>query len=306
MRAGLLIGILLSFAVIHYYEVYKRRQWAGKLQDIAKEISEGNLNRRFVVREREPYADSAYAVNEIIEECQKYLIRMEQMERAEKQLLTGLSHDIKTPLTSLTGYLELMSRSDGENIEQKEYLNISCRKAYELSGYINNLFEWFRLNLKEEEMNLEFTDLNELTREAIINWFPMWEKSHLDYDISISEEEYTAYVDKSAYSRIVNNLIQNVARHSHATRIEIRTIEEQEQIRIEIQDNGVGIPEDKISLIFERLYQCDEYNNNDKGAGLGLAIVKELVENMKGEILVESRQRSGTKFILVFPRRNQG
>ena len=137
-----------------------------------------------------------------------------------------------------------------------------------------------------------------MTREIIISWLPQFEKKHLRLELSIPDMTYYVKLDKGAYSRILNNLIQNIMMHSNASLLSIGITKNNNEINLTIFDNGKGIAPDKVALIFNRLYQGHEYMNNDNGSGLGLAIVKELVENLNGQISVQSKLQEGTSFFI--------
>ena len=119
-------------------------------------------------------------------------------------------------------------------------------------------------------------------------------------DIDIPEQPVRVRLDTDSYMRIINNLIQNVIAHSHADKIKIALSKQENNMRLLLADNGVGIEKEDLKHIFERLYKCDK-GRSEKGSGLGLSIVHQLVEKMGGSITVESLPGKGTEFMLLFP-----
>jgi signal transduction histidine kinase len=162
------------------------------------------------------------------------------------------------------------------------------------------LFEWFKLNSNEHPLSIQTCEMAELTRNLLKDWIPIFEEKQLDYDINIPECPIIVKVDLDGYSRIVNNLIQNVITHSNASRVEISVSNKSNQVELCVVDNGTGIPREDLDHIFERLYKCDK-GRSQKGSGLGLNIVQQLVKKMNGEISVNSKPNKYTSFVVSFP-----
>ena len=215
--------------------------------------------------------------------------------------MTSISHDVKTPLASLIGYLEAIECKIVAGEEKDEYVHVAFEKAHYLKHFVENLFEWVKLDSGEQIFRFEILDLNELSRNIIVDWISVLENSNFDYEFDIPETEYLMRIDASAYSRILNNLLQNVLIHSKGSKIKFRVFEDDLQAKIAITDNGKGISHDHLPHIFERMYQCDQ-SRSVGGNGLGLSIVKELVAAHKGKITVDSTPNRGTTFTLLFPR----
>lgn len=214
--------------------------------------------------------------------------------------MTSLSHDVRTPLTTLIGYLDAAHKGIVTGKDKDEYVEIARRKAHDLKEYIDVLFDWFKLNSDEFVLSIDPVEAAELTRNILIDWIPIFEDKKIDYSIDIPEQPFGVRLDPDAYMRILNNLVQNVIVHSHADKINISLSKQDRNMRILVTDNGVGIEKDDLKHIFERLYKCDK-GRSEKGSGLGLSIVHQLVEKMNGTITAESTPGNGTTFTLDFP-----
>jgi len=232
---------------------------------------------------------------------QTQLIRQKQSEQAYKRLMTSISHDVKTPLASLVGYLEAIECKIVAGAEKDEYVHVAFEKAHYLKHFVENLFEWVKLDSGEQIFHFEISDLNELSRNIIVDWISVLENSNFDYAFDIPETEYLMRIDTNAYSRILNNLLQNVLIHSKGSKIIFHVFEDDLQAKITITDNGKGISPDHLPHIFERMYQCDQ-SRSAGGNGLGLSIVKELVAAHKGTITVDSTPNRETTFTLLLPK----
>ena len=299
----LLIAFLFSLLIIAYLVLKLRRVWEqlALIQDALADLKTGNLNRRVLARENDMTKQICYDINEIALENQARLIQQKQAEQSYKRLMTSLSHDVKTPLASLVGYLEAIEHGLVVGEEKEEYIHVASDKAYRLKDFVISLFEWVKLDAREQIFHFELVDLNEMTRNIIADWVSTFENNSLKYEIEIPETEYFIRIDPNAYTRILNNLLQNIMVHSKATQILLNIIESNQQAIITLTDNGRGILPEKIPHIFERMYQCDD-SRSSKGNGLGLSIAKELVNAHKGTINVASTPNFETTFTITLPK----
>ncbi|HGT0126850.1 HAMP domain-containing sensor histidine kinase [Clostridioides difficile] len=303
MNIYLLIALVLALVIIFglIYKLYHINKQISFIKDVLVDIKAGNLNRRILVQENDTTKQICYDINQIAINSQSQLIHQKQSEQAYKRLMTSLSHDVKTPLASLVGYLEAVENQIVTGKEKDEYIHVAYEKAHHLKHFVENLFEWVKLDSGEQVFHFEILDLNELSRNIIADWILILENSHFEYDIDIPEEEYQVRIDINAYTRIINNLLQNIIVHSDGNKMMFRVLEDQQRIKVIIRDNGKGIASDKLPHIFERLYQCDN-SRSAKGNGLGLAITRELVNAHKGTITANSTLNHGTEFIISFPK----
>lgn len=303
INAYLLFSLLLSLLVILYLaaKLHRVREQLALIKDALADIKAGNLNRRVLARENDMTKQICYDINEIALANQARFIQQKQADQSYKRLMTSLSHDVKTPLASLVGYLEAIENGMVVGEEKEEYLRVISDKAHRLKEFVISLFEWVKLDAKEQVFHFELSDLNELTRSIIADWVPTLENSRLEYEIEISENEWSARIDANAFTRILNNLFQNIMVHSAATYIKLSVKEDTQRAIISLTDNGKGISTEDLPHIFERMYQCD-HSRSANGNGLGLSITKELVNAHKGTISAASSPGLGTTFTIVLPK----
>ncbi|WP_457945461.1 sensor histidine kinase [Caproiciproducens sp. LBM24188] len=288
-------------AVFIFYSMIRRvKRQIAEFTDALADIKNGNGNRRILSDTNELAAPLAYEINEIVVSYENKLSVFRQTEETNRQLMTSLSHDVRTPLTTLIGYLDAAHKGIVTGKDRDDYIETARRKAYDLKEYIDVLFDWFKLNSNEFAMEIHTVEAAELTRNILIDWIPIFEDKQLDYNIDIPEQPFRVKLDTDGYMRIVNNLIQNVIAHSHADKIEISLSRQGKTMKLRLEDNGVGIEKEDLKHIFERLYKCDK-GRSEKGSGLGLSIVRQLVEKMDGSIEVKSTPGKGTEFDLLFP-----
>ena len=294
LTALLVIGCLLA-------RLHRVRGQLSLIRDALTDIKNGNLNRRVLVRESDLTKQICYDINEIAMSSQSRLIQQKQSEQAYKRLMTSLSHDVKTPLASLVGYLEAVESKMVTGAEQEEYIRVATEKAYHLKDFVTALFEWVKLDAREQIFHFELCDLNEVSRDIMADWVPLLESHSLAYEIEIPETEYMTRLDPTAYTRILNNLLQNILMHSAASQVSINVTETKQQAKIMVSDNGKGISASDLPHIFERMYQCD-LSRSARGNGLGLSIAKELVSVHKGTITADSVPGAGTTFTITIPK----
>ena len=305
MNVNLLLLIAFSFTLLFIlFLISKLRRVQGQLsiiEEALEDIKSGNLNRRMLAKKSDMTRKICYGINDIAMNSQTQLIKQKQSEQAYKRLMTSISHDVKTPLASLVGYLEAIECKIVAGEEKDEYVHVAFEKAHYLKHFVENLFEWVKLDSGEQIFHFEVLDLNELSRNIIVDWISVLENSNFDYVFDIPETEYLMRIDANTYSRILNNLLQNALIHSKGSKISFHIFENDLQVKITMTDNGKGISPDHLPHIFERMYQCDQ-SRSAGGNGLGLSIVKELVTAHKGKITVDSTPNKGSTFTLLFPK----
>ena len=293
--ASAVLAVLTSF-----FRIRRVKKQIAEMAGALNDVKNGNGNRRILSAANELTAPIAYEINEIVVSYENRLSVVRQAEETNRQLMTSLSHDVRTPLTTLLGYLDAAHKGIVAGKEREDYIETARRKAHELKEYIDVLFDWFKLNSNEFALEPESVEAAELTRNILIDWIPVFEDWQLDYSIDIPEQPVRVRLDTDGYMRILNNIIQNVIAHSHADRIEISLSKQGGNMKLLLADNGVGIEKEDLKHIFERLYKCDK-GRSEKGSGLGLSIVHQLAEKMGGSITAESQPGKGTAFTLIFP-----
>ena len=292
------LAVLTSLVLIR-----RVKKQIAEMTDALCDVKNGNGNRRILSATNELTAPLAYEINEIVVSYESRLSAVRQTEETNRQLMTSLSHDVRTPLTTLLGYLDAAHKGLVTGKDRDDYIETARRKAHDLKEYIDVLFDWFKLNSDEFALEIQSVEAVELTRNILIDWIPIFEDKQVDYDIDSPEQPVRVRLDTDSYMRIINNLIQNVIAHSHANKIKIVLSKTENNMELLLADNGVGIEKEDLKHIFERLYKCDK-GRSEKGSGLGLSIVHQLVKKMGGSITVESVPGKGTKFDLLLPLDN--
>lgn len=217
-------------------------------------------------------------------------------EQRKNELVMYLAHDIRTPLTSVIGYLSLLEEVPDMPTEQKaKYVHITLEKAYRLEKMINEFFEITRYNLQHIEISKEPIDLYYMMVQLLDELSPVL-SSHGNTTVLEADENLTVYGDPDKLARVFNNVLKNAAAYSYPnTEILISAEEKVDSVIIIFQNKGRTIPKEKLSSLFEKFYRLDESRaSNTGGSGLGLAIAKEIVHLHGGTITAESENETIT------------
>ena len=218
-----LISVMTAAAsvLICVFVIRRVKVRLNEMLDALADIKAGNGSRRILSTTDELTAPIAYEINDIVSSYEKKLAAFRRTQGTNRQLMTSLSHDVRTPLTTLIGYLDAAHRGLVSGREKDDSIETARRKAYDLKEYIDALFDWFKLNSDEFILTMDTVEAAELTRNILIDWIPVLEEKRIDYRIHIPEQPFRVRLDPDAYLRILNNLIQNVIVHSHADRMEL-------------------------------------------------------------------------------------
>jgi signal transduction histidine kinase len=292
--------ILLLVIIFQLFYVSSIKKQLEDITAIVDDMAKGNLDRRIVIAENSIAADLSYKINEVVINAKTKIVELKQAEKAYRQLVTSLSHDIRTPLASLTGYLEAIELGLVKECDIDHYLRTSLTKALDLQYFIDTLFEWLKLESGERLYHLDEVEIYEYIRTLVADWIPRLEKAGIDYVISIPEQRLVLKTDKTAWQRIFDNLMQNILNHSSASSLFIEVYQNDTKLYAIVRDDGRGIQESDLPRIFERLYKVNAARGV-KGNGLGLAIVKELIKGIGGNITVDSKLNAGTAFFITLP-----
>ena len=223
-------------------------------------------------------------------------------EQKKDELIVYLAHDIKTPLTSMIGYLSLLSEiKDMPQEQRNRYIDIALDKSYRLEYLINELFDVARFNSEKIVLEKEEINLNLMLEQIADDFYPTLKEMNKKINFT-SDEKTILYADPDKLSIVFNNLIKNAVNYSKEnTDIDISIINKENQVTVNITNKGKQIPKEKLDKIFEKFYRLDSSRTSKTGgSGLGLAIAKEIVELHGGKIYAESDMKE-TTFSVILP-----
>ena len=250
-------------------------------------------------------SETASYMNQIKTGLRESRMQAKEAEQRKNDLVVYLAHDLKTPLTSVLGYLSILEESPDLPLEQQNrFLGIAHRKAERLEELINEFFEITRFNLSNVELEKRQIHLSRLLRQTIFEFRPMLEEKHLTCSLE-ETEEIVLYCDLDKIQRVVDNLLRNACFYAYEdTEIVLRTMRTSpERVCFTCSNHGPTIPAEKLNRIFEQFYRLDNARaSSTGGAGLGLAIAKQIVQLHGGDIRAESEDEL-TTFTVELPLR---
>lgn len=303
--AGMVLAAVWAasiMAVVIVSRIQTERKTAKNIGRMLRQYFTQEENTKIFPRKYEDVADYAATLKDQINHNEEMLVA----ESARKNdLIAYLAHDLKTPLTSVIGYISLLKEAPDMPVEQRaKYTNIALEKAMRLESLINEFFDITRYNLHEIMLEEETFDLGYMLMQMADEFYPVLEQHGKSITIH-SEEDLPITADSAKLARVFNNILKNAVAYSYDnTEIEIHAQMQSNTIRVSISNFGKTIPKQKLDMIFEKFYRLDDARStNTGGAGLGLAIAKEIVVAHGGTISVTS-EKQVTTFTVELPVHN--
>lgn len=243
-------------------------------------------------------------MNAIMEEFQQIYDKKEYLEESRKKMIANISHDLRTPLTSVLGYLEAVKKDENLSLEEKrKYLGIAYSKAKKLYSLLEDFFQMAKLDAGDIAIKKEKVNLTDTVKEAIASFYQEFVNRGIEPSIELPKEDLFVFADVKAVDRILSNLLNNSFRYGADGKvIGIKIRKEKLNAWVEVWNMGRNIPKEDIPYVFDRLYTAEASRNEEiKGSGLGLAIVKSFVEKLNGEVSVSSDENKRTTFSFSLP-----
>lgn len=301
---GAVMAIAWAASIVITFVLVRRSTQRQTAQELEQ------LMRRYFVKEDkkifpshyENMADYTVLLKEQFQNSEERL-RAESVRKNE--LVAYLAHDLKTPLTSVIGYISLLKEAPDMPVEQRaKYTGIALEKALRLESLINEFFDITRYNLQEIVLEEETFDLGFLLMQMADEFYPVLEQHRKSISIH-ADEDLPVAADSAKLARVFNNILKNAVAYSYDnTEIEIYAEKRENTIHVSISNFGKTIPKQKLDRIFEKFYRLDDARStNTGGAGLGLAIAKEIVVAHGGTISVTSEKQI-TTFTVELPAQN--
>ena len=226
-----------------------------------------------------------FEINRYLENTQANKLKYIKREEEIRKEIENISHDLRTPLTSIRGYLELINDETISEKEKKDYISIIQKRSKVLQNLIQDFYDLSRIENNDYNLNIEIVDINRELREQILLFYNDFEKKSIHVDINLDKNPVLVKLDEGAIKRVFNNLIQNSIKYSKSSFC-MSLIRNYNEVIIEFRNDVEDISKDELSLLFNRFYMKDKSRSSDS-SGLGLTISKFLVESMNGEIDVE-------------------
>ncbi|MFF2480468.1 sensor histidine kinase [Paenibacillus sp. NPDC058071] len=298
------IGILL-FVVYFCIFQWRYYRYAGQMSRSIHHISEGHFNETIAVQAQHPLGHIARDTNMLIDKLKNSLEDERRAEQTKNELITNVSHDLRTPLTSVLGYLGLIVQDRyRDEVELRHYVQIAYEKSQRLHVLIQDLFEYTRMRHDAIPLKMVQFSLNEMLGQLLVQFHPQLEQSQMEASFTSKEKDLAVTGDPAKLVRVFENLLSNAITYGHeGRRVDIRLWRERDAAVVEIVNYGEPISAVDLPYLFDRFYRIDKSRTAEKtsgGSGLGLAIAKSIVERHRGTIIAASDSQS-TSFTVRLP-----
>ena len=293
----LILGILLfSVTFMILQEPYIR--YISRISEAVQNISEGDLNTVIDVIGDDEFSSMAANLNHMAADIKKLMEKERESERTKNELITNVAHDLRTPLTSIIGYLELLAGKQQVPADmQHKYIEIAYGKSRRLQKLIEDLFGFTKLNCGKIAMHVGQIDIVKLLGQLVEEAYPNFVEKGLSYDLQSNVPAKIINADGNLLARLFDNLIGNAIKYgADGKRVLVKIHAEGETVTVSVTNYGYVIPADELPLIFNKFYRVEQSRSSSTGGtGLGLAIAKEIVDMHGGTISVAS-DLNGTVF----------
>ena len=292
-----LLGIgVFTFTFLALQE--RSLRYIGKISAAIRNISEGDLNTTVEVAGDDEFTAMAVNLNKMVEDIRRLMDKEREAERTKNELITNVAHDLRTPLTSIIGYLELLSgQVEIPATMQKKYIEIAYAKSKRLEKLIEDLFGFTKMNYGKVSMHVSRVDLVKLLGQLLEEFYPSFADKNLSYELQSNVPAKVITADGNLLARLFDNLINNAIKYgADGKRVLVKLHAAESVVTISVTNYGYVIPPDELPMIFNKFYRVEQSRStNTGGTGLGLAIAKNIVDMHGGTIQVES-DLNGTVF----------
>lgn len=295
----LFAGMLLTLLLLNYFQYGVLYERIRALTLASKKVIEGEYDTVVNENEEGDFSKLVLAFNEMRKTIKSNISELQKEKNFLINILSDISHQLKTPLASLIVYNDIMMNKELSREQQKTFLSNTHNQLFRMQSLVYNILKLAKLDAKALKIEKEDESLNDTIQEAIDALENKAGEAMVQISLSYSEEVIFKH-DKLWLQEALINIIKNAIEHSYRQgRINIELIENPIYIRIIIEDNGTGIGEDDLPNIFKRFYKASNSRKNDS-VGIGLALSKSIIEAHSGIIEVQSKLNKGTKFIITF------
>ncbi|CAM3122688.1 HAMP domain-containing histidine kinase [Paenibacillus taichungensis] len=265
-----------------------------KLTKATKRIAAGDFNVKLNIKQTGELGTLARSFEEMIHDLQ-------QLEQMRREFVTNVSHEVQSPLTSISGYAQALKQVNLSEQERSRYLEIIIAEAKRMSKMSDNLLKLSMLESQSQQPRLSTLSLDEQIRRVIVTLQPQWSARNIHFELDLQAVKVLA--DHDQLNQVWTNILSNGIKFSKdGGVIHVSTKQDIKIVTIRISDTGIGIPLEDQKRIFERFFKSDRsHSRKYDGSGMGLAIVKQIVSLHQGDIRVESEPGQGTTFIVTLP-----
>mgnify|MGYP006427780969 CR=1 FL=1 len=301
---GMVLALILAIAG-SWLAAYQVTTPLKEISDTAKRVADGRLSGKIRINSRAAeFQDLADSLNRASDAFREKINELERLTKLQSEFIGNVSHEVRNPIFSISGYLEALGTPRLTDDMRKRYAEKALTNLERLQNLFNDLIDIARLEYREDLIKRSVFDLKDLVNEVVEMLRPKAHEKGLDLQVDIPR--FAAEADRSRVRQVLVNLIDNAIAYTDEGTVRCRVHRRLDKVRIEVVDTGKGIDEEHLERIFERFYRVDTDRSRDSGGtGLGLSIVKQILQAHGEQIHVESTKGRGTRFWFELPYAEQ-
>jgi signal transduction histidine kinase len=295
-----ILTIIIAIVMFIAYFLMLTKKFINYIREISEginQISQGNLSNRINIRNEDEFAYLADKLNQMAGDIKEIMENERKIEYSKNELITSVAHDLRTPLTSIIGYLDLVSSKELGRDTQMKYISIAYNKSKRLEKLIEDLFTYTKFNFGEVKADYSEVDMVKLLNQLVDEFYPSFTENQLQYEFIADSAAAVIKADGNLLARAFANLISNAIKYGKdGKNILINLNKNENGIVIKVTNYGVIIPIEDLERIFQRFYRVETSRSSETGgSGLGLAIAQSIIE-MHGGIIYADSNPEGTVF----------
>lgn len=289
---------LISSGIVTYYMSYRVIHPFVEMNHAVQCYSRGDFSTRIPVDGKDEAAQLGRSLNEMAEQ-------LRGLEDTRRSFVANVSHELRSPLTSMKGFLEAMQDGTIPQEDYPQYIDIVLNETRRMVTLVNDLLDLARIESGTIKLNFEVFDINELIRRTLLTFEARLNENEMEMEVRFAQEQCSVFADPAQIGQVLRNLIDNAIKYSPKGKtLQISTYSMRKTVYVTVRDNGIGIPQEDVPHVFDRFYKVEKAHTPapQMGSGLGLSIVKRIIEQHGQSITVRSARGRGTQFTFTLER----
>ncbi|MDO5520309.1 MAG: HAMP domain-containing sensor histidine kinase [bacterium] len=285
----LMLGIFITVFIVL---VNRKVKYIKYISSEVKKIEKSGFGQVMEVRGKDELSELSEGINTMSVKLKEKVDQEKQIEKAKNELITNVSHDLRTPLTSIIGYVSLLKQNEFKDKEKfEEYISVIERRLHGLNLMINELFEYTKLNASEIKLNITTIDIIAVLQHLVYEYTIIYEKNGLQLEAQLDLDHCLIEADLEKIVRVFQNLLDNAKKYAvEASVIKLHAYKNEGALAITLMNKTKELRAEEIDTIFERFYKGDMARTETNSSGLGLSIVKRIVELHQGDITATMKE----------------
>lgn len=291
-----LFAIIVSCIVIYYLSQRIIIRPLAKINYVADKISKGEVDKRVNINSNDEIGALAKSFNSMADS-------LEEVEKNRRELISNVSHEIRSPITSIKGFIGGILDGVIPKEKEKYYLSVAYEEIQRLTRLVNDLLDLSAIEAGQFKLRIEEVDINEIIRICVIKFEPKIKEKKLKVDVLMNDDKLYVAADKDRITQVITNLIDNAIKYgAEGGNVRISTKSKGDKALVAIFNEGPCIPKEDLKNIWNRFYKADKSRTSKLSTGLGLSIVRSILTQLREDIWIENKENEGVTFTFTLKR----